>query len=67
VTKPKITAKRITDIRNVTLLYFLHIYFEIFVCRSSDIGRFGVRGFQTSSIITAVILLTPDDIELKLN
>jgi len=41
------------------------MYFEIFVCNSSDRGLFGVRRFQISSIMTAAILFTPDDIELK--
>jgi hypothetical protein len=66
VSRPKTRAENRINNTNVTSFHLLHMYFEIFVCNSSDRILFGVRRFQISSIMTAAILLTPDDIELKL-
>ncbi len=65
VSRPKTTAENRRDNTGATSIHLLHRYFEIFVCNSSDRDLLGVRGFQTSSMMTAAMLLTPDDIELK--
>ncbi len=66
VSRPKTRAKNRINNTNVISFHLLQMYFEIFVCNSSDRGLFGVKRFQISSIMTAAILFTPDDIELKL-
>lgn len=65
VSKPRPTARNTGTNINTTSFRLLHKYLETFACTRSDIVLFGSRRFQISSIITAAILFTPDDIELK--
>lgn len=66
VSRPKTRAENRRNNSSIIPFNLLHMYFEIFVWNSSDRDLFGLRRFQISSIMTAAMLLTHDDIELKL-